>query len=105
MPNGSPGGTTEGVAYFDHPSNPGHPAHWHVREDGWMGAAPCFEGPLETSRERPLTLRYLLHAHRGGLDQAKTRRLAAEFAAAPAFEVVKAEAKHVQSAIRRKKGV
>jgi len=105
MPNGSPGGTTEGLTYFDHPSNPGRPAHWHVREDGWMGAAPCLNGPLETSRERPLTLRYLLHAHRRPLDPVRANVLAAEFTASPGFEVVKAEVKHTQSAIRRKKGV
>src|SRR6478735_8537218 len=35
----------EGITYFDHPSNPGHPTHWHVRDDGWMGASACFTGP------------------------------------------------------------
>src|SRR5207248_2149627 len=35
----------EGITYFDHPSNPGQPTAWHVRGDGWMGAAVCFAGP------------------------------------------------------------
>src|SRR3954452_7896942 len=63
-----PGGHREGVTFFDHPSNPGHPTAWHVREDGWMGASACFAGPRTTTRAEPLTLRYLLHAHAGLFD-------------------------------------
>ncbi|HUY87247.1 MAG TPA: PmoA family protein [Pirellulales bacterium] len=96
------GGAVEGVTYFDHPANPGYPSHWHVREDGWMGAAACFERPLETFREQPLVLRYLLHAHRGPLDPQRTGQLAAEFGASPGFEVAKANVKHTEFAIRRK---
>lgn len=95
-------GRVEGLTYFDHPANPGYPAHWHVREDGWMGAAVCLERPLETLRERALVLRYLLHAHRGPLDADRAGQIAAEFGARPAFEVVKADVKHTQFAIRRK---
>jgi hypothetical protein len=32
---------TEGITYFDHAKNPSYPSHWHVREDGWMGASLC----------------------------------------------------------------
>src|SRR5262249_51606129 len=60
-----PGGGTEGITYLDHPDNPGQPASWHVRADGWMGAAVCLAGPVVTTRQQPLRLRYLLHAHRG----------------------------------------
>src|SRR5262249_1900042 len=52
----------EGVTYFDHPTNPGSPVAWHVREDGWMGGAVCLSGPVVTTRTSPLGLRYLLHA-------------------------------------------
>src|SRR5262249_25034268 len=47
----------EGITYFDHPSNPGHPTRWHVREDGWMGASVCMQGPVTTTRKQPLVLR------------------------------------------------
>jgi hypothetical protein len=93
--------TMEGITYFDHPANPGHPAHWHVREDGWMGASVCMQESVVTTQQRPLALRYLLHAHRGPLDPANAARIAAAFAAIPAFEVRRATAKHQQYEIRR----
>jgi hypothetical protein len=96
-----PKGGGEGITYVDHPSNPGHPGSWHVREDGWMGAAVCLNGPVTTSRKQPLTLRYLLHAHRGGADAARAEKVAKEFAAAPRYEVAAAKVKHVQWVIRR----
>lgn len=43
-------GIVEGVTYFDHPSSPTHPSHWHVREDGWMGASLCMHEPRVTTR-------------------------------------------------------
>ena len=92
---------SEGITYFDHPSIPGFPAHWHVREDGWMGAAPCLNGPLTTAREKPLVLRYLLHAHRRELDADRAGEIAGQFAARPGYEVVKANVKHQEFAIRR----
>jgi hypothetical protein len=96
-----PKGDAEGITYFDHPSNPGHPAHWHVREDGWMGAAVCLENPVMTTRKEPLVLRYLLHAHRGAADPARAEKVAKEFAASPRYEVVPAKVKHEQYRIRR----
>lgn len=94
-------GGEEGITYFDHPSNPGYPVPWHVREDGWMGASPCLNGPLLTTRKHPLALRYLLHAHRGSADRDRSERVGKEFAAQPPFEVVRAQVKHQQYAIRR----
>src|SRR6266511_4029444 len=96
-----PKGGTEGITYFDHPGNPGHPAHWHVREDGWMGAAVCLEGPVTTTRQEPLLLRYLLHAHRGAVDAARAEKAAKAFAASPRYEVAAAKVKHQQFAVRR----
>jgi hypothetical protein len=58
-------GTAEGVTLFDHPANPNHPSHFHVRDDGWMGASFSFEAPVTVARERPLRLRYGLYVHRG----------------------------------------
>jgi hypothetical protein len=96
-----PKGEVEGITYFDHPSNPGHQVHWHVREDGWMGAAVCLEAPVTTTRKQPLVLRYLLHAHRGGADADQAGKVLKEFAARPAFEVVKAKVKHQQFTAQR----
>jgi hypothetical protein len=97
-----PGGHKEGVTYLDHPGNPGHPAAWHVREDGWMGASVCLAGPVTTTRKEPLTLRYLLHAHRGPLDPKRADEVFAVFGKRPGFELVKAPGKHTAYGIRRK---
>jgi hypothetical protein len=56
---------TEGITLLDHPLNPGHPAYFHVRNDGWMGASLCFEGPITLEPGKLLRLRYGLYVHRG----------------------------------------
>jgi hypothetical protein len=53
----------EGITLFDHPSNPNHPSHFHVRNDGWMGASLTFEGPREIPQGSALHLRYGLYVH------------------------------------------
>jgi hypothetical protein len=98
----APTGGIEGITYFDHPGNPHHPAHWHVREDGWMGASLCLEQPLVLLREQPLVLRYLLHAHRGDLEAARASQIHQEFSKRGGFRVVKSTAKHRQYEIRMK---
>ena len=87
---------TEGITYFDHPANPGHPTHWHVREDGWMGASACMNGPLVTFKSAPLRLRYLLHSHDGLADAARADRIATDFAAWPLLDVQKSTRPHQQ---------
>ena len=52
-----------GIALFDHPSNPRFPTRFHVRNDGWMGASFCKDGPYELAPGDALTLRYRLYAH------------------------------------------
>jgi len=99
--NAAAGFPIEGITYFDHPANPGHPAKWHVREDGWMGAAVCLEAPRMLRKDEPLVLRYLLHAHAGPLDAKRATALAADFAHRPAFRVGPAKVKHVGFAISR----
>lgn len=54
-----------GIAFFDHQSNPNHPTVWHVRADGWMGASLTKYGPTTVSPESPLRLAYRLFVHRG----------------------------------------
>ena len=56
-------GVLEGVTLFDHPGNPNHPSHFHVRNDGWMGASMTFEGPRKIKPDAPLHLRYGLYVH------------------------------------------
>jgi hypothetical protein len=100
----APGGGEEGITYFDHPQNPGHPCHWHVREDGWMGASVCFAGPVTTMRKKPLVLRYLLHVHEGSYDRDRAAGVAKGFAGSAGYEVVKAGVKHTEYTIRRGSG-
>jgi hypothetical protein len=69
----------EGITYFDHPDNPRYPSHWHVREDGWMGASHCMQQEQWITAEKPLTLRYLLHAHRGPYDDARAESVHRSF--------------------------
>lgn len=56
-------GHVEGVALFDHPSNPNYPTVFHVRDDGWMGASLTFDGPRTVEPTKPLRLRYALYVH------------------------------------------
>ncbi len=53
----------EGIALFDHPKNPNHPAVFHVRNDGWMGASFSFAAPVELAQGKTLRLRYGLYVH------------------------------------------
>src|SRR5262245_62358935 len=57
--------TVEGITLFDHPDNPNHPAYFHVRDDGWMGAALTFDGPLKITPAQSLHVRYGLYMHAG----------------------------------------
>lgn len=92
---------TEGITYFDHPCNPGFPTHWHVRDDGWMGASVCYAGPLLIRQQQPLTLRYLLHAHRGDLQADRAQAVAREFAATPRLILKKSVETHVSYTVVR----
>lgn len=91
-----PGEAIEGITYFDHPTNPGYPSFWHVRQDGWMTASVCMQNFVETTKEKPLQLRYLLHAHRGGSDAARANQIADAFATFPKFRVTKGTKPHYQ---------
>lgn len=59
----------EGICYLDHPDNPRHPSHWHVRRDGWMEAAFCLAEPYGVAVDHPLDLRYRLLIHPGPADR------------------------------------
>jgi hypothetical protein len=78
-------GVTEGICYLDHPDNPRHPAHWHVRRDGWMEAAFCLAEPYGVAVDHPLDLRYRLLVHPGPADPAALDRAWKRFAETPAY--------------------
>lgn len=54
-----------GIALFDHPKNPNHPAAFHVRNDGWMGACLTLDRRVRIAPNEPLRLRYGLWMHAG----------------------------------------
>ena len=58
-------GIVEGITLMDHPQNPNHPTHFHVRADGWMGACLTYEAPRTVMPGTVLRLRYGLYVHRG----------------------------------------
>ena len=58
-------GKIEGITLLDHPANANSPVPFHVRNDGWMGAAVSFPGPIEVKPGEPLRLRYALYIHSG----------------------------------------
>jgi hypothetical protein len=73
----------EGITLLDHPANPNHPSHFHVRGDGWMGASLTFEKPMTIEPGTLLRLRYGLYIH-GGVPPAKAlEALWSEFAQKP----------------------
>jgi hypothetical protein len=58
-------GVSEGITLMDHPSNLNHPVPFHVRDDGWMGAALTFPAAHTIRTSEPLRLRYALYVHAG----------------------------------------
>jgi hypothetical protein len=90
----------EGITYFDHPTNSGFPNRWHVREDGWMGASPCMDGPLQTTRTSPLRMRFLLHTHRGTIDPSRADTIAKRFSDWPDFDVTRSSKPHEHYSLR-----
>jgi hypothetical protein len=81
-------GKIEGIAYFDHPSNPRHPSRWHVRRDGWMSAAFSQAEPYGLAMDHPLDLRYRLLVHSGPADAQKLDRAWNAFAKLPPYQVI-----------------
>lgn len=81
----------EGIAYFDHPTNHGHPTHWHVRADGWMEAAFNLAGSYLIAPDHPLDLRYRLLIHEGNARVGVLDREWRGFAESPAYRITPAK--------------
>jgi hypothetical protein len=72
---GKRGNTTEGLAIFQHPSNPWYPSSWFTRDYGFISPTPMY-WPVngnETTMKRGtvLNLRYRVLVHSGDSNQAK----------------------------------
>jgi len=93
--------TTEGITYFDHPANPRYPTSWHMREDGWMGAAFCLNDGFKITQSQPLVLRYLLHAHRGAYNHNRAEAVHQAFASRGALVLQPSTKKHLQFEVVR----
>ena len=101
-PSGTAGNeVTEGLTYFDHPTNPGQPTGWHVRDDGWMCASPCMQTPLITRKDDPLILRYLILVHAGAVDPRRNARVHSEFSQLPPFVLERAAEPHTAWRVTR----
>lgn len=66
------GGTTEGLAIFQHPSNPGYPAPWFTRDYGFLSPTPMY-WPADGKSTRlkkgeKLALRYRVLVYAGDPD-------------------------------------
>lgn len=59
-------GIWEGIAVFDAPQNFGHPAEWHVRDDGWMCPSQFRRRALSLRIGESATFRHRLFVH--GID-------------------------------------
>ena len=96
------GNQIEGITDFDHPTNPGQPTRWHVRDDGWLCASPCMKTSITTSKHELLTLRYLLHIHSGAIHSETTNNIYSEFSAHPPMHVVKGTKPHTRCQFERR---
>lgn len=77
---GRVGAAEVGLAVLDHPSNPGHPVHWHVRDYGLLAANPfglsdfpggeSADGTMILEPGERVTFRHRLLTFSGPLDSA-----------------------------------
>ncbi|MDP3001631.1 MAG: PmoA family protein [Bacteroidales bacterium] len=72
---GKRGDAIEGLAIFQHPSNPWYPSPWFTRDYGFMSSTPMYwpENGTETIMKKGtvLNLRYRVLVHSGDNNQAK----------------------------------
>jgi len=58
-------GTWNGITVYDHPENFSYPTHWHVRNDGWMGAALFLTQGRTLKADEGLKIRFRFYLHWG----------------------------------------
>jgi hypothetical protein len=72
---GKRGDTIEGLAIFQHPSNPWYPSPWFTRDYGFISPTPMYWPANDTDtflkKGTVLTLRYRVLVHSGDHNQAK----------------------------------
>jgi len=82
--HGTRDGVTEGVAFFQSPTNPWYPSPWFTRDYGFMSPTPMYwpENDKDTrfAKGDSLILRYRVVVHGGTTDEAKTAALFADYA-------------------------
>jgi hypothetical protein len=93
-------GKTDGICFMDHPGNPRFPSHWHVRRDGWMGAAFNLAESYGLARDHPLELRYRLLLHPGPADAVALDRAWERFAGTPAYRIVPGRGQELAALVR-----
>jgi hypothetical protein len=76
-----------GVAILDHPDNPGHPTHWHCRNDGWAGAAFNLKQEYRIEPSQLLRLKYRLCLHRHDAARGNVAQRYIEYAARPQIHI------------------
>lgn len=85
--SGETGGTTYGVAIFDHPENPRHAPMWHAWANARLATdmfasdktGPIKQGPLLIASGTTFTVRYELLVHKGTASEADLKQKYAEF--------------------------
>lgn len=80
-------GKQTGVAILCHPTTPGYPQQWILRNERSM-QNPVYPGRRATalSKETPTVLRYRLVVHRGAADRATVDKWHAQYASGPVAE-------------------
>jgi hypothetical protein len=89
----------EGITFMDHQANPGSPTHWHVREDGWMGASLCMKQSRLLEKASPLRLHYGLYIH-GNVTADGIRGVVERFHSQPTLSIQKGTRRHEQFEIK-----
>jgi len=95
--SGKADGRLVGIAVFDHPKNPMHPTHWHVRNYGLMTANPfglSYFDPESGARGDWLlpasgeaTFRYRLFIHRGSAEAADLSDRYSDYVSPPIVDI------------------
>jgi hypothetical protein len=89
--SGTIDGKPYGIAIFDHPSNPGHPAHWHARTYGLMApnefglhdfdkTQPKGTGAMKIGKGESVSFRFRVIIHEGDAKAAQIEQKYVEYA-------------------------